>query len=62
VLAVTHLDRLDLKRFRRSASREDELDHLPVALVQVVPVVVDVEEPVLEREPVRMRGLGVRWA
>ena len=29
---------------------EDELDHLPVALVRVVEVVERVEEPVLERE------------
>ena len=37
---------------------EVELDHLPVALVQVVPVVEDVEHPVLERELAGVAGVG----
>ena len=37
---------------------EDELDHLPVALVRVVEVVERVEEPVLERELAREAGVG----
>ena len=37
---------------------EVELDHLPVALVLVVPVVEDVEEPVLERQLAGLAGLG----
>ena len=37
---------------------EDELDHLPVALVQVVEVVEGVEGPVLERELVRIGRIG----
>ena len=43
---------------RRVGGVEDELDHLPIALVQVVEVVEDVEEPVLERELPGMGGLG----
>ena len=38
---------------------EVELDHLPVALVQVVPVVEGVEEPVLQRE--LPRGVRLAW-
>ena len=37
---------------------EDDLDHLPVALVAIVPVVVDVEEPVLHDEGTGMVGIG----
>ena len=37
---------------------EDELDHLPVALVRVVEVVERVEEPVLERELARVAGIA----
>ena len=58
VLAVADLDRRPLERLRGRRGVEDELDHLPVALVQVVPVVEDVEEPVLERELSRVAGLG----
>ena len=50
VLAVPDRDRLLGQRLARVSGFEDQLDHLPVALVQVVPVVVDVEQPVLERE------------
>jgi hypothetical protein len=50
VLAVADLDRRLLERLRRRCSVENELDHLPVALVEVVPVVEDVEEPVLQRQ------------
>jgi hypothetical protein len=50
VLAVADLDRLGLQRLAGSRRVEDELDHLPVALVEVVPVVEDVVEPVLQRE------------
>ena len=49
VLAVADLDGRPLQRLRRARGVEDQLDHLPVALVQVVPVVEDVEQPVLER-------------
>jgi hypothetical protein len=54
VLAVADLSRRALKRLHRARRVEVELDHLPVALVQVVPVVEDVEEPVLEGELARM--------
>jgi hypothetical protein len=57
VLAVADLDRGTLQRLRGGRRVEDELDHLPVALVQVVPVVEDVEEPVLQRELVGESGL-----
>ncbi len=58
VLAVADLDRRMVERLLRRRRVEDDLDHLPVALVQVVPLVEDVEEPVLERELARMRGVG----
>ena len=57
VLAVADLRRLAAERLARVVGVEDELDHLPVAFVQVVPVVEGVEEPVLEREPVRVVGI-----
>ena len=50
VLAVSNLDRLLVQCLRRSRRVEVELDHLPVAFVRVVPVVEDVEEPVLQCE------------
>ncbi len=50
VLAVADSRRLDLERRGGVLGLEDELDHLPVAFVEVVPVVVGVEEPVLERQ------------
>ena len=53
VLAVADLDRLARERPRGVVGVEDELDHLPVALVLVVEVVEGVEEPVLERELAR---------
>jgi hypothetical protein len=58
VLAVADLDRHALQRLCRARGVEDQLDHLPVALVQVVPVVEDVEQPVLERELARVSGVG----
>src|SRR6185312_14995313 len=58
VLRIAGLERLALERLRGRVGGEDELDHLPVAFVLVVPVVVDVVEPVLEREPVRPVRLG----
>jgi hypothetical protein len=58
VLAVPHLVRLRLQRLRGSGGVEVELDHLPVALVGVVPVVEDVEEPVLEDELARVVRIG----
>ena len=58
VLAVAHLDRWALQRLGRRRGVEDELDHLPVAFMQVVPVVEDVEEPVLQRELPRAFGFG----
>jgi hypothetical protein len=54
VLAVADLDRRAMQRLRRAHRVEDELDHLPVAFVEVVPVVEDVEEPVLKGELARM--------
>ena len=50
VLAVADGDRILAERLGRVVGVEEELDHLPVALVQVVPVVVGVEEPVLQRQ------------
>ncbi len=44
------------------AASKFELDHLPVAFVRVVPVVEDVEEPVLQRELPGPRGVGRRRA
>ena len=58
VLAVPDRDRLLRQRLARVLGLEDELDHLPVALVQVVPVVVDVEQPVLERELAGVAGIA----
>jgi hypothetical protein len=58
VLAVADLERRPVQRLLHRRRGENELDHLPVALVQVVPVVEDVEEPVLEREPARVRGIA----
>ena len=58
VLAVPDRDRLLRQRLARILGFEDELDHLPVALVQVVPVVVDVEQPVLERELAGVAGIA----
>ena len=48
VRAVADRDRLLPERLARVGRVEDELDHLPVALVGVVEVVERVEEPVLE--------------
>ena len=45
VRAVPHLDRFLVERVRRVGRLEDELDHLPVALVRVVEVVERVKEP-----------------
>ena len=50
VRAIADLDRALVERIRRVVGVEDELDHLPVALVRVVEVVEGVEEPVLQRE------------
>ena len=58
VLAVPDLDRRRLQCGRGRRGVEDELDHLPVAFMEVVPVVEDVEEPVLERELARVSGVG----
>jgi hypothetical protein len=57
VLAVADLDGIARERLDRVFSLEDELDHLPVALVLVVEVVEGVEEPVLERQPARHAGV-----
>jgi hypothetical protein len=54
VLAVADHDGRALERLRRGGRVEDQLDHLPVALVQVVPVVEDVVEPVLQCELARV--------
>jgi hypothetical protein len=58
VLAVADHRRLGRERVARIARVEDELDHLPVALVQVVPVVVGVEQPVLQRKLPRVLRIG----
>ncbi len=58
VLAVADRDGLLREGLFGILGVEDELDHLPVALVQVVPVVEDVEDPVLERELAGVRGIG----
>ena len=50
VLAVADPHGVRASAWRGVVGVEVELDHLPVALVQVVPVVVDVEDPVLQRE------------
>ena len=62
VLAVPDLDRILGQRSPRALGGEDELDHLPVALVQVVPVVERVEEPVLKREHFRASASVATWA
>ncbi len=50
VLAVSNLDGLLVQGLLRGRGIEVELDHLPVAFMGVVPVVEDVEEPVLQCE------------
>ena len=56
--AVADFDRRLGERLARIARVEVELDHLPVALVEVVEVVEGVEEPVLKGELARARGFG----
>ena len=58
VLGVADPDRLLVQRLGGRGRVEDELDHLPVALVQVVELVEVVEEPVLEGELSRRVRLG----
>ena len=58
VRAVADLGRLLRQRLGRIGGVEDELGHLPVALVGVVEVVEGVEEPVLERELAGVAGVG----
>ena len=58
MLAVADSDRRLVEGFTRVLRVEHELDQLPVTLVEVVPVVVDIEEPVLERELSRVRRIG----
>ena len=58
VRAVADRGRLRVQRLGGIGRVEVELDHLPVAFVRVVEVVEDVEEPVLEGELARMRGVG----
>ena len=62
VLAVAGRDRLLRQRSRRVGCIEEELKVLPVALVEVVPVVVGVVEPVLERELPGRAGSVATWA
>ncbi len=57
VRAVAHLGRILLQRLGRIGGVEDELRHLPVALVGVVEVVEGIEEPVLERELAGIAGV-----
>ena len=56
--AVADFDRRLGERLARIARVEVELDHLPVALVEIVEVVEGVEEPVLKSELARPRGFG----
>ena len=58
VRAVSDLDWDLRQRLTSVGGVEDELGHLPVALVRVVEVVEGVEEPVLERELARIAGVG----
>src|SRR5436190_4372237 len=58
VLAVADTRRSRRQRIVRVPRVEDELDHLPVAFVQVVPVVVGVEQPVLKRELLGMHPIA----
>ena len=58
VLAVPDGDGILAERLLRIGGVEEDLDHLPVAFVQVVPVVVGVEEPVLQRQLPGVRGVG----
>ena len=58
VLAVADRRGRLRERLGRGGGVEVELDHLPVALVRVVPVVEDVVEPVLERELPGVGGIG----
>ncbi len=56
-LATGVLRRADFGRFgpqhlRYGAGVEDDLNHLPVTLVSVIPIVEVVEEPVLDHETV----------
>ena len=58
VLAVADRDRLLCERLAGVFGLEDQLDHLPVALVEVVPVVEDIEQPVLKREHAGVAGIA----
>ena len=58
VRAVADLDRLLPESLACVVRVEEELDHLPVALVRVVEVVEGVEEPVLECELSGTAGFG----
>jgi hypothetical protein len=58
VLAVADEPGYLPERLRRCCRIEVELDHLPVALVLVVEVVEGIEDPVLQRELVRVRRIG----
>jgi hypothetical protein len=61
VLGVPHLGRSALERLRHRRDVEHQLDHLPVGLVLVVPVVERVVEPVLEGELARLGDdVGIR--
>ncbi len=50
VLGEANLVRAEFERLRRVGRIEDELDHLPVGFVQIVPVVEEIPEPILEIE------------
>ncbi len=58
VRAVAHPDRILRQRLGGVGGVEDELRHLPVALVRVVEVVERVEEPVLQGELAGVRRVG----
>ena len=56
--AVADGDRCLVQRVRSIGGLEVELDHLPVAFVEVVELVEDVEEPVLQRQLPGMARIG----
>ncbi len=58
MLRERHAHGCAAERFLDRIRREQQLDHLPVALMLVVPVVEDPEEPVLEGQHAGMVGVG----
>ena len=58
VLGVHRQGGLGVERLLRGVGVEDELQHLPVAFVLVVPVVVDPPQPVLEHQLAGVVGIA----